>query len=211
MITKRNVDGCQRSDNLCDSTGTADMCAQSGCPGKPGEQHRRIVTLTAYRGPANSASVPSPRTGSPRRHGRSAPRAEQGSGAAPLSTPGPSCHPGHPGRGVILPHKRELLDRWTELIADLGVADPAAVARECFLLLEGAYVQIGLGMGGPVRCRGARDQGPPHHRRHALLKAASKAAAGASNARSRTKRNASGAPRSRSMPASSHSMEIGPW
>lgn len=58
--------------------------------------------------------------------------------------------PGHPGRAVILAHKRRLLDRWTELIAVLGPADPPTVARECFLLLEGAFVQIGVGMGADL-------------------------------------------------------------
>ncbi|SCF36649.1 hypothetical protein GA0070215_120117 [Micromonospora marina] len=43
-----------------------------------------------------------------------------------------------------------------------------------------------------------------------LLNAASKAALGASNARRRTNWSASGAPTRRSMPASSHSTEIGP-
>ena len=43
-----------------------------------------------------------------------------------------------------------------------------------------------------------------------LLKAASKAASGLSNARRRTKPTASAAPSSRSMPASSHSTEMGP-
>ena len=41
-------------------------------------------------------------------------------------------------------------------------------------------------------------------------KAASKAAAGGSKASRRTNASASGAPTSRSMPASSHSMEMGP-
>jgi hypothetical protein len=41
-------------------------------------------------------------------------------------------------------------------------------------------------------------------------KAASNAAEGASNASERTNSSASGAPRRRSMPASSHSTEIGP-
>jgi len=43
-----------------------------------------------------------------------------------------------------------------------------------------------------------------------LLNAASKAASGASKASRRTKSSASGAPTSRSIPASSHSIEIGP-
>lgn len=55
--------------------------------------------------------------------------------------------PEHPGRAIALTHKRRVLDRWSELIAALGVADPHTLARECFLLLEGAFAQIGVGMG----------------------------------------------------------------
>lgn len=54
---------------------------------------------------------------------------------------------GHPGRAVITAHKRRVLERWTQLIAALGAADPPALARECFVLLEGGFVQAGVGLG----------------------------------------------------------------
>jgi AcrR family transcriptional regulator len=52
----------------------------------------------------------------------------------------------HPGRRVIARHKARVLERWTELIADLGLRAPSRVARECYYLLEGAFVQAGLGV-----------------------------------------------------------------
>ena len=52
----------------------------------------------------------------------------------------------HPGRRVIARHKARLLDRWTELIADLGLEAPSRIARECHYLLEGAFVAAGLGL-----------------------------------------------------------------
>ena len=55
-----------------------------------------------------------------------------------------------------------------------------------------------------VRTADPNDDQPP------LLNAASNAAPGGSNASRRTNSSASGAPISRSMPASSHSIEMGP-
>lgn len=73
--------------------------------------------------------------------------AEQGFHGCAFVNASAELPPEHPGRAVVLAHKRRLLERWTELIAALGTADPATVAHECFLLLEGAFVQTGVGMG----------------------------------------------------------------
>jgi AcrR family transcriptional regulator len=54
--------------------------------------------------------------------------------------------PDHPGRRVIARHKAQVLDRWGELIAALGLEEPSQVARECHYLLEGAFIQAGLGV-----------------------------------------------------------------
>lgn len=51
----------------------------------------------------------------------------------------------HAGHAVITDHKQRMLARWTELIAAMDVDEPATVASECFLLLEGAFVHAGLG------------------------------------------------------------------
>jgi AcrR family transcriptional regulator len=51
----------------------------------------------------------------------------------------------HPGREVVRRHKERVLDRWTELIADLGVDTPRKVARECYFLLDGAFAHAGVG------------------------------------------------------------------
>ena len=53
---------------------------------------------------------------------------------------------GHLGRAVIVRHKKRLRERWTELIAEVGVAEPDRIALHCLLLLEGAYTQAGLGL-----------------------------------------------------------------
>lgn len=56
----------------------------------------------------------------------------------------------HPGRDVVVAHKRHVLGRWTELLADLGADDPPTLALECFCLLEGAFAQAGIGLGRDV-------------------------------------------------------------
>lgn len=53
----------------------------------------------------------------------------------------------HPGLAVIASHKERMLARWTELIGELDLAEPALAARECFLALEGAFVHAGIGNG----------------------------------------------------------------
>lgn len=53
----------------------------------------------------------------------------------------------HPAHRVITEHKARLLRRWAELIAELPVEDAHQLAVECFLLMEGAFVQAGLGVG----------------------------------------------------------------
>ncbi|MGM0818969.1 MAG: TetR/AcrR family transcriptional regulator [Actinomycetota bacterium] len=53
----------------------------------------------------------------------------------------------HPGHGVIAAHKRWVVDRWATLLAELGVADPGALAEECALLAEGGLAQAGVGLG----------------------------------------------------------------
>ncbi len=71
----------------------------------------------------------------------------------------------HPGYAVISEHKQRMLARWTELVAALGVPEPAAVTGECFLLLEGAFVHAGLGGGGRLL------DGAEEHIRHRLVEA----------------------------------------
>ena len=60
---------------------------------------------------------------------------------------GAELAPEHPGRRVIAAHKRWVVERWAELIADLGAPDPAGLAEECALLVEGALAQAGVGLG----------------------------------------------------------------
>lgn len=52
----------------------------------------------------------------------------------------------HPARETITAHKARVRDRWTALIADLGVADASGAAHACLCLLEGAFVLAGLGL-----------------------------------------------------------------
>lgn len=63
----------------------------------------------------------------------------------------------HPGRGVIAAHKRWVVDRWAALLAELGVADPDALAEECALLAEGGLTQAGVGLG--AECLDAAREG----------------------------------------------------
>lgn len=53
----------------------------------------------------------------------------------------------HPGRDVIRRHKQWLYDRWAALIEETGADDPAALVEECLLVLEGAFVHAGIGLG----------------------------------------------------------------
>lgn len=53
---------------------------------------------------------------------------------------------GHPGREVVAAHKQRVLDRWRTLAAEFGAPDPDRLARECHYLLEGAFVQTGVGL-----------------------------------------------------------------
>lgn len=55
---------------------------------------------------------------------------------------------GHPGRAVVAAHKRRVLERWTALIAALGLPGPPAAALECHCLIEGAFVRAGIGLDG---------------------------------------------------------------
>ena len=59
--------------------------------------------------------------------------------------------PDHPGRAVAVAHKRELLRRLEDLCRRLGAADPAALAGQLQVLMEGAYSAGNtLGPDGPA-------------------------------------------------------------
>lgn len=60
------------------------------------------------------------------------------------------CEPRHPGRKVIEAHKRRSRERLEELCREAGYAQPARVADELFLLVEGARVSVqSVGREGP--------------------------------------------------------------
>jgi AcrR family transcriptional regulator len=46
--------------------------------------------------------------------------------------------PEHPGRAVVLAHRRDLHDRFTRLLQEAAVGDPAGLAGTLLLLLDGA-------------------------------------------------------------------------
>ena len=57
----------------------------------------------------------------------------------------------HPARRVIETHKAKLRARLAELCQRMGAPEPALLADELFLLLEGAQVSTVLGVRGPAR------------------------------------------------------------
>lgn len=58
---------------------------------------------------------------------------------------------GHPARKVIEAHKAKLRTRLLELCERTVAREPALLADELFLLMEGAQVSIILGVRGPAR------------------------------------------------------------
>ena len=60
--------------------------------------------------------------------------------------------PGHPGRRIAEANKRELRARLAALSAGLGARDPALLADQLLLLMEGAYT-IGQTLGSPEPVR----------------------------------------------------------
>lgn len=57
----------------------------------------------------------------------------------------------HPARKVIEAHKSKLRSRLAELCLRAGASEPALLADELFLLMEGAQVSTVLGVRGPAR------------------------------------------------------------
>jgi len=57
----------------------------------------------------------------------------------------------HPARRVIETHKTKLRARLAELCERTGAREPALLADELFLLMEGAQVSTVLGVRGPAR------------------------------------------------------------
>ena len=57
----------------------------------------------------------------------------------------------HPARRIIEAHKLKLRSRLAELCLGAGVSEPALLADELFLLMEGAQVSTVLGVRGPAR------------------------------------------------------------
>ena len=57
----------------------------------------------------------------------------------------------HPARKIIEAHKLKLRSRLAELCLRAGASQPALLADELFLLMEGAQVSIVLGVRGPAR------------------------------------------------------------
>ena len=57
----------------------------------------------------------------------------------------------HPARKIIEAYKSELRSRLAELCQLAGASEPAVLADELFLLMEGAQVSIVLGVRGPAR------------------------------------------------------------
>ena len=58
---------------------------------------------------------------------------------------------GHPARKVIEMHKAKLRARLAQLCRQVGAREPALLADELFLLMEGAQISIVLGVRGPAR------------------------------------------------------------
>jgi AcrR family transcriptional regulator len=52
--------------------------------------------------------------------------------------------PDHPGRTVVAEHKRSVRDRLETIAQDAGCAEPADVAEEWFILLEGATITASI-------------------------------------------------------------------
>jgi AcrR family transcriptional regulator len=57
----------------------------------------------------------------------------------------------HPARKVIEMHKGKLRSRLAQLCRQAGAREPALLADELFLVMEGAQVSIVLGVRGPAR------------------------------------------------------------
>lgn len=57
----------------------------------------------------------------------------------------------HPARKVIEMHKGKLRARLAQLCRQVGAREPALLADELFLLMEGAQVSVVLGVRGPAR------------------------------------------------------------
>lgn len=57
----------------------------------------------------------------------------------------------HPARKVIESHKGKLRARLAQLCRQAGARQPALLADELFLLMEGAQISIVLGVRGPAR------------------------------------------------------------
>lgn len=57
----------------------------------------------------------------------------------------------HPARQVIEMHKAKLRARLAQLCRQVGAWEPALLADELFLLMEGAQISIVLGVRGPAR------------------------------------------------------------
>lgn len=57
----------------------------------------------------------------------------------------------HPARKVIETHKVTLRTRLAQLCREVGAREPALLADELFLLMEGAQISIVLGVRGPAR------------------------------------------------------------
>ena len=58
----------------------------------------------------------------------------------------------HPAKKVIAAHKTKLRSRLAELCRHTGASEPALLADELFLLMEGAQASTVLGVRGPARC-----------------------------------------------------------
>lgn len=63
--------------------------------------------------------------------------------------------PGHPARPVLRSHKDSVRDFLVEQAHNLGAHDPAALAEQLFVLLEGGVVTAGV-RGDPAPLRSAR-------------------------------------------------------
>ena len=57
----------------------------------------------------------------------------------------------HPARKIIEAHKGKLRARLAQLCRDVGAGEPALLADELFLVMEGAQISIVLGVRGPAR------------------------------------------------------------